>query len=92
VAREAWSVNAMIPLYEDDCFTFYFADNRVIPRFHLQGVAPGRSISVYKIDPDSRARLDLMSTGLTGEGGWVDLTEPIIMRAGEAFIAVPGPE
>jgi hypothetical protein len=24
-----------------------------------------------------------------GEGGWVDLTEPIIVRAGEAFIAVP---
>jgi hypothetical protein len=24
-----------------------------------------------------------------GHGGWVDLTEPIIVRAGEAFIAVP---
>jgi hypothetical protein len=24
-----------------------------------------------------------------GEGGWVDLLEPIIVRAGEAFIAIP---
>jgi len=24
-----------------------------------------------------------------GEGGWVDLAEPIIVRAAEAFIAVP---
>jgi hypothetical protein len=24
-----------------------------------------------------------------GEDGWVDLAEPIIVRAGEAFIAVP---
>jgi hypothetical protein len=24
-----------------------------------------------------------------GEGGWVDLTEPIVVRAGEAFVAVP---
>jgi hypothetical protein len=27
-----------------------------------------------------------------GEGGWVDLTEPIIVRAGEAFIALPDEE
>lgn len=24
-----------------------------------------------------------------GEGGWAELTEPIIVRAGEAFVAVP---
>ena len=28
----------------------------------------------------------------TGEGGWVDLAERIIVRAGEAFIAVPEPD
>jgi len=27
-----------------------------------------------------------------GAGGWVDLAEQIIMRAGEAFIVVPDPE
>ena len=25
-------------------------------------------------------------------GGWVDLTEPIIVRAGEAFVVMPEPE
>jgi hypothetical protein len=25
-----------------------------------------------------------------GEGGWVDLAVPITVRAGEAFIVVPG--
>ena len=25
-----------------------------------------------------------------GNGGWVDLAEPITVKAGEAFIAVPG--
>ncbi len=27
-----------------------------------------------------------------GAEGWMDLPEPIIVRAGEAFIAVPAPE
>jgi hypothetical protein len=27
-----------------------------------------------------------------GDGGWVDLPEPIIVRASEAFIVVPGLE
>lgn len=40
----------MIPLYEDSCFTFRFADDRIIPRFHLEGVEVGRSVSVFKID------------------------------------------
>jgi hypothetical protein len=30
-----------------------------------------------------------MATATVGESGWVDLTEPIIVRAGEAFVAVP---
>ena len=31
----------MLPLYEDPCFTFRFADDRIIPRFHLEGVEAG---------------------------------------------------
>ena len=31
----------------------------------------------------------LLTTAAVGEGGWVDLPDPIIVRAGEAFIAVP---
>ena len=79
----------MTPLYEDPHFTFRFADNRIIPRFHLEGVQVGRRVSVFKIDPSTGERLGLLATANVGEGGWVDLQEPIIVRSGEAFIAVP---
>jgi hypothetical protein len=78
----------MTPLYQDAWFTFSFADDRIIPRFHLEGVEAGRQVSVYKIDPHTGDRLGLLATGIVGNGGWVDLAEPIIVRAGEAFIAI----
>jgi hypothetical protein len=81
----------MMPLYEDPCFTFRFADDRIIPRFHLEGVEAGRRVSVFKIDPTTGERLGLLANATVGEGGWVDVTEPIIVKAGDAFIAVPGP-
>ena len=81
----------MIPLYEDPCFTFRFADDRIVPRFHLEGVEAGRRVSVFWIDPVTNERLGLLATAIVGEGGWVDLGEPIIVRAGEGFIAVPQP-
>jgi hypothetical protein len=81
----------MTPLYEDPHFTFRFADDRIIPRFHLEGVEAGRKVSVFKINPDTGERLGLLATPTGGEGGWVDLTEPIIVKAGDAFIAVPEP-
>ena len=79
----------MRPLYEDQHFTFRFADDRLIPRFHLEGVEAGRRVSVFKIDPDSDERLNLLATATVGEGGWVDLQERIIVRAGEGFVAEP---
>ena len=79
----------MIPLYEDSCFTFRFADDRIIPRFHLEGVEAGQSVSVFKIDAVTSERLGLLATAKVGEGGWVDLDQPIIVRAGDAFVAVP---
>ena len=79
----------MIPLHEDPCFTFRFADDRLIPRFRLEGVGAGRRVWVYKIDPGTGERLGLLMATTVGEGGWVDLAEPIIVRAGEAFVAVP---
>lgn len=79
----------MLPLYHDPCFTFRFADDRIIPRFHLEGVEAGRRVSVIKIDPETGKRQKVLATATVGEGGWVDLSEPIIVRAGEAFIAVP---
>ncbi|CAN5199927.1 hypothetical protein BH10PLA2_BH10PLA2_23560 [soil metagenome] len=78
----------MIPLYRDPWFTFRFADDRLIDRFCLEGVAPGKTVSVYKIDPESGTRLALLARATVGKDGWVDLTEPMVMRAGEAFIAV----
>ena len=81
----------MKPLYHDPHFTFRFADDRIIPRFHLEGIEAGRRVSVFKIDPTTSERLGLLTTATVGEGGWVDLSVPIIVKAGEAFIAVPEP-
>ena len=78
----------MLPLYQDPWFTFRFADDRIIPRFHLEGVEAGQQVSMFRIDPGTGERLGLLATTTTGEGGWVDLTEPIIVRAGDTFIAV----
>jgi hypothetical protein len=82
----------MIPLYQDQHFTFRFADDRIIPRFHLEGVEAGRRVSVFKIDPGTGERLGLLATAAVAQGGWVDIPEPIIVRAGEGFIVVPEPE
>jgi hypothetical protein len=79
----------MLPLYRDCWYTFRFGEDRIIPRFHLDGVEAGRRVTIIKIDPDSGERLGLLTTAIVGEGGWVDLPEPIIVRAGEAFVAVP---
>ena len=82
----------MLPLYHDPHFTFRFADDRIIPRFHLEGVEARRRVSVFWIDAVTSERLGLLATAIVGDGGWVALTEPIMVRAGEAFIAVPEPE
>ena len=79
----------MLPLYQDPHFTFRFADDRIIPRFHLEGVEAGQPVSVFRIDPGTGERLGMLATATVGEGGWVDLAEPIIVRSGEAFSAVP---
>ncbi len=82
----------MLPIYEEPHFTFRFADDRIIPRFHLEGVEAGRRVAVFKIDLGSGERLDLLARPTVGEGGWVELTEPILMRNREAFIVVPEPD
>ena len=81
----------MIPLHHDPWFTFRSADDRLIPRFHLEGVEAGRRVSVFKIDPGTGERLGLLATATVGDDGWVDLRKPIIVRAGDAFVAVPEP-
>ena len=81
----------MIPLYHESHFTFRFADDRIIPRFHLEGLDVGRRISVFKIDLRTDVPLGLLATAIVGDGGWVNLMEPIIVKAGDAFIAAPEP-
>ena len=81
----------MLPLYRDPHYTFRFAYDRIISRFHLEGVDAGVRVSVFKFDPTTGERLGLLTTGMVGAGGWVDLEAPIIVRAGEAFIVVPQP-
>jgi hypothetical protein len=78
----------MWPLYREPHFTFRFGDDRIIPRFHLEGVDFGLPVRVFKIDPETGEQLGLLATAVVGEGGWVDLPEPIYVRAGDAFIAV----
>ena len=71
----------MLPLYEDPHFTFRFDDDRIIPRFHLEGVEAGRRVAVIKIDPATSEPLDLL-TATVGNGGWVDLANRLSsMRA-----------
>jgi hypothetical protein len=79
----------MMALYEDPWFMFRFAEDRIIPRFHLEGVSVGQRVSVFMIDPGNGERLGLFATATVGDGGWVELTEPIIVKAGDGFIAVP---
>jgi len=56
----------MKPLYEDPGFTFRFAEARLIPRFHLEGVPTGRPVSIFKVDPRTGERLGLLATGAVG--------------------------
>jgi hypothetical protein len=56
---------------------------------HLEGVEAGRRVSVFSFGPATGGRLGLIATATVGDGGWVDLPEPIIVRAGEACVTVP---
>jgi hypothetical protein len=76
-------------LYAEPWFTFRFADDRIIPRIHLEGVPSGRRISVHRIDATTSERLGLLAVANVGEDGWVELPEAIVVQAGECFIAEP---
>jgi hypothetical protein len=68
---------------------FRFADDRVIPRFHLKGVPAGRSCHVFAADPQTLQPGVLLATGVVDEGGWVDLPQPIVVSAGDVFVVYP---
>ena len=79
----------MIPLHHDSHFTFRFADDRMITRFHFEGVEVGRHVSVFKIDSGTGEQLILLATVTVGMGGWVGLPELITVKSGQEFVAVP---
>ena len=56
----------VLPLYEDPHFTFRFAADRLIPRFHLEGVSVGQRVSVFMIDPGTGERLGLLTAAIVG--------------------------
>ena len=72
----------MTPVHRDPQFPFRFAEDRFVSWFHLDGVAPGCQVTVYRLDPATGGRLGLIATAAAGEGGWVDLPEPLVVRAG----------
>jgi hypothetical protein len=79
----------MLTFYREPHFTFRFTDDRIVHRFHLEGIEAGRRVAVFMLDPTTDERLDPIVTATVGDGGWVDLPEPIIARAGEGFVVVP---
>ena len=46
----------MLPLYVEPWYTFRFADDRLIPRFHLEGVQPGRRVATRNAGHAPKAR------------------------------------
>ena len=52
----------MIPLYHDPHFTFRFADDRIIPKFHLEGVEAGQTSEGVEWRTTTRRRDDLISS------------------------------
>lgn len=82
----------MIPLYREQWFTFRFGEDRLIPRFHLDGLPAGTSVAVHAADPDTLQPIRLLATAAVGEGGWVDLARPMVVRAGDVFVVFPDKE
>ncbi|MGL4423163.1 MAG: hypothetical protein ACRCZF_21050 [Gemmataceae bacterium] len=80
-----------IPLHHEPHFTFRFAEDRLIPRFHLPGMVAGATVQVWAWNPISAVRGELLTVAQVGAEGWVDLTTPLIVRAGEGFVVVPVP-
>ncbi len=79
----------MLPLYEDPWFTFRFADARLIPRFHLEGVPAGRSCRIFAADPQTLQPAQLLATAVVGAEGWVELPQALVVRAGDVLVVYP---
>jgi hypothetical protein len=65
----------MVLLYQDPHFTFRFAADWLIPRFHSGAIEAGRRVSVFQIEPNTGERLGLLATAV-GDRGWMVLSAP----------------
>jgi len=77
------SVQDMLPLYRDPLFHFRFAEPRIIPRFHLEGVAAGRVVHIHRLHNNQPG--EFLQPASVGLDGWVDLVEPLIVDAELGF-------
>ena len=77
----------MIALHRDEFWVFRFADARVVPRFHLDGAEAGRRAAVFRLDPATGGPAELLAEAVVGDGGWVDLPAPVVVRPGQGFVA-----
>lgn len=78
-----------LPLYYPRSFLFRFTEDRRVARFHLQDVRPGTRVSVFRLEADPQQWRELLTTAVAGAGGWVELPEPLIVRAEQGFVVVP---
>jgi hypothetical protein len=68
---EGTGFSKMTTLYQDPWFTFRFADDRLISRFHLEGIEAGRRVSVFKIASTTGESLGLLTAATVGKAvGW----------------------
>ena len=58
----------------------------------MGGLEDVQNLSIMRLTPSvpgTGERLGLLATTTVNDGGWVDLPQPLIVQASEAFIAVP---
>jgi hypothetical protein len=67
-------------LYRDPEFTFRFADDRLVGRFHLTEVAVGTRVRVRHWPSGEE-----LACGVVDKDGWVELASALTVRAGEGF-------
>lgn len=77
----------MISLFREPWYCFCFTEDRLIPRFHLEGVPTGVRVRVHQLVQERPG--PLLMEGAVDELGWVDCPTPLRMRRGEGFLAIP---
>jgi hypothetical protein len=90
LTRSSTAGRDMLPLYRDPHFTFRFAEDRLVGRFHLDGVEPGTPVPTFALDPATGERREPIAAVVAGDGGWVALPEALVVRSGGGFVAVAG--